>query len=69
MYMMLIVWEFECMYVKISVWIKIAVALWRLAEGLGKFSSNLYLVLVLIASTSFLLHKSPLEERSAPAAY
>lgn len=66
--MMLIVWEFECMRVKILVWIKIVAALWRLAEGLGKFSSNLYLVLVLTASTSFLLDKSLLEERGAPAA-
>lgn len=61
-YMILVVQKSECMYVRISVWVKIVGGLRGLAGGLRKFSNNPCLVLVLILNTSFLLHKTPLEE-------
>lgn len=60
--MVLIVWESEVIYIRISIWIKIVEDLWGLTGSLRIFSDNPYLVLVLILSTSFFLHKMPQEE-------
>lgn len=61
-YMVLIVWESEVIYIRISIWIKIVEDMWGLTGSLRTFPNNPCLVLVLILSTSFHLHKMPLEE-------